>query len=187
MRILQLFINNNLEEPINWNLSEDNKTESGTSTWSEISMFNDIQVEVYLNANCCSILKTDVTGISTKRLTEELILGILEESIVDDIEEIKPIILRTETDIAYIAIFNKVFYENLISKLDELGKPIRFVQSFAFSTKFNVDCWTVFLNKEQSFIRTSKYEYFLLDNATPIPEILIDMAKTEKPKSILIY
>jgi hypothetical protein len=188
MRILRLFINDNLESSINWSLiNNDNNTEKGSSTWGELAMFENVQLEVYLNAHCCSILKTDVKGISTKRLTEELVLGMLEESIADDIEEIKPIILRIEDETAYIAIFSRAFYDNLMTKLDNMSKSIRFIQSFAYSTAFTEDNWTLFISEEQRFVRTSKYEYFSLDNKDPIPTLLKDMLLEHTPQSLSIY
>lgn len=187
MRILRLFINNNLNDPINWIMVGDETTNSGSSTFTELAEFTDIQLEVYLNASCCNIIKADVTGISTKRLTEELVLGIIEESLADDIEEIKPIILRVEDNLVYIAVFNRDFYQTLIDKLIGLNKPIRFLQSFVYSTRENEGGWTVFLSDRQNFVRTSKYEYYLLDDNKPLPYLLEEMIEQEKPNSILIY
>ncbi len=187
MRILQLYINNNLEGSINWAIVEDENTEKGSSSWDEISLFDNVQVEVYLNAHCCSIMRVNTTGISTKRLTEELILGMLEDSIVDDIDEVKPIILHTENDITYVAIFNKLYYEALLSKLESINKPIRFIQSFVFSTDYQENTWTLYISEEQRFIRTSKYEYYLLDNNQPIPALLNDMLNTSKPRTLITY
>ncbi|MBY0379996.1 MAG: hypothetical protein K2P99_06320 [Burkholderiales bacterium] len=188
MKILRLFVTNHLEEPINWVIVEENEeSKNGTSMWEELSIFENVQLEVYLDSNCCSILTTNVEGISTKRLSEELILGMLEESIVDEIEEIKPIILRTEEDLAYVAIFNKIFYQNLIAKLIKLNYTVRFLQSFAFSTKIHENEWALFVNKDQQFIRTSKFEYFLIDNEKPIPLIVKNMLNDNKPNLIRVY
>ncbi|MFN8770239.1 MAG: type II secretion system protein GspL [Neisseriaceae bacterium] len=188
MRVLRLFVTNNLDIPLNWILVDnETKTESGTSTWDELSVFDNVSLEIYLDAQCCSILHTNVKGIATKRLSEELVLGMLEDSIVDDIEEIKPIILRIEDDTAYVAIFNKAFYESLLYKIVSIGKPIRFLQSFVYSTIFDEDEWTLFLNNDQQFVRTSKYEYFLVDDSTPLPLIIKNMLSENKPKSIRLY
>ncbi len=188
MNILRLFVNNNLDDMVNWVLiNSENHTEGGISTWEEIALFEDAQLEIYLNSQVCSILHTNISGISIKKLTDSLILSILEESIIDDIEDIKPIILRIEDDTAFVAIFNRMYYNNLITKLNSLQKSVRFVQSFVFSTTFLENHWTIFVDKEQSFIRTSLYEYFLLDNNLPISLVLQDMLKKTQPEKIIIY
>lgn len=187
MKILQLYVNNTLDGPINWTIIEDDEIEHGSSSWDEIALFENTQIEVYLNANCCSIMQLNTTGISTKKLTEELILGMLEDSLVDDIDEIKPIILRTENDITYVAIFNKLYYETLFAKLENVNKPIRFIQSFVFSTDYHENGWTLYISDEQRFIRTSKYEYYLLDNNDPLPVLFTEMLDNNKPHSLTVY
>lgn len=189
MRILRLFINNTPGESVNWILIDnDESTQEGTSDFSELESFEDVQLEVYLNANCSSIFHTNITGISNKKLTEETLLGMIEEDIVDNIEDVKPILLKLEEGVAYIAVFNREFYETLILKLNALNKPIRFIQSFAFATSFNdTGDWTMYLDEEQRFVRTNTYEYFLLDDAKPIPELLKDMLADKPPTSISIY
>jgi hypothetical protein len=187
MRILRLFINNNLNDLVNWVLVSDTGLDSGTSTFDELAQFEEAQLEVYLNANCCTIFKANIAGISNKRLTEELVLGIIEENLTDDIDEVKPIVLRVEDELAYIAIFNRQFYEELLNQLISLNKPIRFLQSFVYATVYNEDDWTVFLSDEQSFVRTSKYEYYLLDDTKPTPQLLQDMLAETKPNSIMLY
>lgn len=187
MRILRLFINNNLNDLVNWVLVSDTGLDSGTSTFDELAQFEEAQLEVYLNANCCTIFKANIAGISNKRLTEELVLGIIEENLTDDIDEVKPIVLRVEDELAYIAIFNRQFYEELLNQLTSLNKPIRFLQSFVYATVYNEDDWTVFLSDEQSFVRTSKYEYYLLDDTKPTPQLLQDMLTETKPNSIMLY
>ncbi|MFN7094308.1 MAG: type II secretion system protein GspL [Burkholderiales bacterium] len=187
MRILRLFINNNLNDLVNWVLVSDTGLDSGTSTFDELAQFEEAQLEVYLNANCCTIFKANIAGISNKRLTEELVLGIIEENLTDDIDEVKPIVLRVEDELAYIAIFNRQFYEELLNQLTSLNKPIRFLQSFVYATVYNEDDWTVFLSDEQSFVRTSKYEYYLFDDTKPTPQLLQDMLAETKPNSIMLY
>lgn len=190
MKILRLFITADLEQPIQWEtVDDDATTAAGTSTFAELSLFEEQSVEVYLATTCCSILKTDTTCISSKRISEELILGLVEESIIDDITEIKPIILQVEDNTAYVAIFNRIYYDDLIHKLADLGKNIRFVQSFAYATVFEDDCWTVFLSDQQSFVRTNRYEYYTLDDVRPVPVLLTDMLITteKQPKSFILY
>ncbi len=188
MKILRLFINNDLSKPINWALIHDNEVETGQSSFDELLGFNDVSLEIYLSTNCCSIFKTNVAGIASKRLTEELMLGLIETSLTDEIDEVKAITLHIEDGVAYIAVFNKIYYQTLMQRLSYIEKPIRFIQSFAFATSFEENSWTLFLGEEQSFIRTSKFEYYCLDDNKPIPSMLEDMLQLEeKPKSLLVY
>lgn len=188
MKILRLFISYDLDDLINWTLNENETQEvSGSSSFDELAQTQCDQLEVYLDANCCSIFKTNVSGISDKRLTEELVLGLLEENLVDDMELVIPIIMRADEEVAYIAVFNREYYDLLIEKIENLGKPITFIQSFVYSTVFHENSWTVYLSDEQNFVRTSKYEYFLLDDKKPTPELLEDMLKGEKPESLYVY
>jgi hypothetical protein len=187
MKTLRLFINSELSKPINWILVNDTNIETGASSFNDLAGFDDVSLEIYLSTNCCSIFKTNVAGISSKRLTEELMLGLIEESLADEIDEVKAITLQVEDDIAYIAIFNKVYYETLMQLIHNLGKPVRFIQSFAFATIYNENCWTLFLSEEQHFIRTSKFQYYSLDDNKPIPTMLEDLLQLEKPESILVY
>ncbi len=187
MKILRLFITNDLSKPINWVLINDNEVETGQSSFDDLAGFNDVSLEIYLSTNCCSIFKTNVTGIASKRLTEELMLGLIETSLTDEIDEVKAITLQIEDGVAYVAVFNKIYYQTLMQRLNYLEKPIRFIQSFAFATSFEEKSWTLFLGIDQSFIRTSKFEYYCLDDNRPIPSMLEDMLQLEKPKSLLVY
>lgn len=193
MRTLRLYLNNQLDQAINWTLVEDEKViDNGASLLNEFSGFDNVQVEVYLNASCCSIFKTNkVSGISTKRLTDELVLGLIEEDLVDEIELLKPIMMRVEDNLAYVAIFNREFYEQLILQLINLDKPIKFVQSYVYSTTINEDAkqWALYLSPEQNFVRTSQFEYYLLDDTTPLPQLFEDMLinSINKPSSVVVY
>lgn len=188
MKTLRLFISYDLDDLINWTLVEDNEKElSGSSSFEELTQTECDCLEVYLDANCCSIFKTTITGISDKKLTEELVLGLLEDNLVDDIELVIPIIMRIDEEFAYIAVFNREYYNLLVEKIENLNKTINFIQSFVYSTVFNENSWTVYLSDEQNFVRTSKYEYFLLDDKKPIPELLEDMLNGQKPEALYVY
>ena len=188
MRTLRLFINTNIQTPINWVLINDDDTEeSGASSFAELALYENVTLEVYLSALCCSIFKTSVLGISTKRLTEELVLGLIEENLVDDIDEVKPVIVRVEDDIVYVAVFNREFFTTLYAGIQHLGFPVRFIQSFVYTTLFQEKSWTVFLSRQQRFLRTSQYEYYSLDDNLPLPALLEDMLAINKPESLLIY
>ena len=114
-------------------------------------------------------------------------LGLIEDSLTDEIDEVKAITLQVEDYIAYIAVFNKIYYDTLMQQINNLEKPVRFIQSFAFATSYKEKSWTLFLGEEQSFLRTSKFEYYSLDDNRPVPLMLEDLLQTEKPKSLLIY
>lgn len=188
MRTLRLFVNNDLTAPINWVIvNEDGTHESGASTFDDLALFEDITLEVYLSTSCCSIFKTDVQGISSKRITEELVLGLIEENLADEIDDVKGIILRVEDDIAYIAVFTKAFYSSLMNEIQNLEKPIRFIQSFAFVTQYKENSWTVYLSNQQRFLRTSRFEYYSLDDNKPIPSLLEDLIAVDQPESLVIY
>ena len=192
MKILRLFVDHDLVHEVNWQLFDNKELiEEGASTFDEMQQFADVQLEVYLNASCCTIFRVDISGISAKKLTDDLVLGMLEDSLVDDIEELKPILMQVEDSLAYVAIFDRDFYERLIQALAHLEKPIKLVQSFVYSTTIDEEnnSWTLYLSEEQSFIRTSQFEYFLLDDVRPIPYLLEDMLQTttKKPSSIIVY
>lgn len=188
MKTLRLFVNDNLDSQINWVLINDEANiESGSSTFEELSLFEDVTIEVYLCSSCCSVFKASVEGISSKRMTEELVLGLIEDSLADEIDEVKAITLRVEDDIAYVAIFNKVYYELLMQYIHDMNKPIRFIQSFAFTTIYEENAWTVFLSNKQRFLRTSKFEYYSLDDNKPVPALLEDLIQVDKPKALLVY
>ena len=188
MRILRLFIDYNLDELVHWVLIEDDiETSNGASTFAEISAMTNITLEVYLGSTCCSIFNADVTGIPTKKLTDELLLGILEDQIIDDIDEVIPITIKTVDNIAIIAVFDKVFYNKLFGAIHQVGHPIRFIQSFVFATAYEDDAWTIFLTTEQRFVRINEYEYYSLDDTLPLPELLSSLYKVNPPTKLLIY
>ncbi|MEN9391110.1 MAG: hypothetical protein RL017_407, partial [Pseudomonadota bacterium] len=188
MKTLRLFIDNNLEELINWQIiNGDDSIESGASTFDEISLFKDLMVEVYLSASCCNIFKINTQGISTKNLTEELTLGLIEDKIAEEIEESKAITLRVEDDVAYVAVFNKMYYESLTRELNKIEAGLIFIQSFVYATTIKDNCWTLYLTSKQRFLRISKYEYFTLDDTVPLPLMLDDILADNKPQKLLVY
>jgi hypothetical protein len=188
MRILRLFITNNLEVPLNWALvEEDASIHDGVSKWDELSVMEGVHLEVYLSIDCCSIHKISTVGIKMSRLNEIVVLSMLEDDIVDDIEEVTPIIMKTEEDVAYVAVFNKQFYEGLLLRLVNLGKPVRFMQAFAFCTNYSKNNWTIYADKTEYFVRTSLYEYFMLDNGEPVSILLDEMLTKNQPDGFIIY
>lgn len=190
MKILRIFVDDNLEQNLQWCLLEhDNIVNTGNSNHVDIAAFESMPMEVYLAPSCCSIFKLNVAGIRTKNLTDELVLGLLEDSLADDITQIKPLIMSVEDDIIYVAAFNIDYFKGLMDLIYSLNKPVRFIQSFAYTTVFNEGSWTVFLNNNRSFVRTSKYQYYLLDDNKPVPLLLTDMLLDEEnlPTSLAVY
>ena len=188
MKILRLFVNNDLTQNVHWQIdSSEGDVDSGETKIADLSGLVFDNLEVYLNADCCSIFTLNLGDISDKRLTEELLLGMLEEQVVDDIEDIKPILLRLADGLAHVAIFNRDFYTKLSDELQALNKPIKFIQSFAYSLEFIEGAWTLYLMDGQAFLRTSLYEYYTLDDLKPLPQLLEDMLSENKPSKILIY
>lgn len=189
MKILRIFINRELDLPANWKLIDgDNEVEQGQSLLQELIAFEEVSLEVYLDSSCCSIFKITIAGISNRKLTDELVLGMIEDKLVDDIEYLKPVLMRIEDDMAYVAVFNNQFYTELVDVLHEMGKPVIFVQSFVYVTKYEEDAWTLYVDENQAFLRTGKFQYFLLDDDRPIPLLLENMlAANAEVKHLLVY
>ncbi len=188
MKILRLFINDNLEEKINWKLIIDNKLDTeGLDYWDDLPNNLDCKIDVFLNSKCCSIMNINISNISNIKLNDEIILNLLEENLADDIDNIKPIFLYTDEKIAYVAIFSKSFYILLLDKLNKTGNQINFIQSFVFSTDYQENYWTLYIDEQQKFLRTSKYEYYLLDDNEPIPMLLESLLKNDNEKKVICY
>jgi hypothetical protein len=77
MKILRLFITDNLEEKINWQILTNNNLETeGIDNWDNLPNDMNYILEVFLNSKCCSIMNIDKSNISNIRLTDEIILNI---------------------------------------------------------------------------------------------------------------
>ncbi len=188
MKRLRLFIDNDITQKINWVLiNKDLQIEKGSSSLHEISLFNDISIEIFISANCCTIFEVSVAGISSKLLTEELILGMIEEQLIDDIEQVKAVILRVEDEKVFVAVFDKIYYDSLIYEIQKFEKPVHLIQSFVYTTTFDPRCWTLYLGVNQKFIRNSLYNYINLDNLVPLPLILTEMLAENKPSELIVY
>lgn len=190
MKTLRVFIDEKLEEKVQWCFVEDGKVvDTGNSDSGEIALFEAMPLEVYLSPSCCSVFKLNVTGIKAKSLTDELVLGLIEDSLADDITQIKPLVMSAMDDIIYVAVFNLEFFNLVMDFIYSLNKPIRFIQSFVYATLFNQGSWTVFLSNNRSFVRTSIYQYYLLDDNKPVSALLAEMLldKENPPSSLLVY
>lgn len=188
MKILRLFVGKDLNEKFKWFLIENDQIIlESNSTFEEIANLEDAQLEVYLDANCCTIFKQNIAGISNKRLTNELVLGLVEEKLLDNIEDLTASVLRVDEDLAYVAIFNKKYYEALLDKLSSTNKQVRYLSSIVFITIYDENQPTIYLSNKQKFIRISKYEYVLLDDAEPIPLLLKEVLQNLNKKQVLLY
>lgn len=188
MKILRLFIDNDLSHELHWQIySSDSDISEGRNLLVDIAGFEFDNIEAYINTNNCSIFTLNVGDINDRRLTEELLLGMLEERLVDDIEDVRAILLRLADGVAHVAIFNRDFYTRLIDDLQSLNKPIKFLQPIAFILEFKEKHWTVCIQNHQAFVRTSLYEYYLLDDKRPLPQLLEDMLAANMPSGIILY
>lgn len=188
MKTLRIFVDDNLDQEVQWCLTEqDEIIDTGNLSFEELTAFESMPLEVYLLPTTCSIFKLNIAGIRSKNLTDELVLGLLEDRLTDDIADVKPVIMSVEDDNIYVAVFNAAYFTDLMDKIYYLNKPIRFIQSFVYATLFNDDSWTVFLNQNRSFVRTSKYQYYLIDDSEPVPLVLKDMLSQNPPARLLVY
>lgn len=190
MKILRLFITNDLSLPINWQLvSSDHSFESGINSYEEIMEFDktDLNLAVYLDSKCTTIFKANTTHIANKKITSELVLGLIEEELADEIEDVHPVVLDTIESDLFIAVFNKQFYNSLIENINKLNIPLIVMQSFVFTTYYNESEWTLYVDEYQQFLRTSKYQYYLLDNMEPIPVLLGNLLDSMDTIKLNVY
>lgn len=190
--ILRVFIATENLDNISWETVGQNqeKIDSGEDRLVNVIKHQFDFIEVYLSPELSSVYElNDLAQISDKKINDNLILNLLEDSIAEDIEECKPLLLKLNEEFAYVTIIALDFYDNLIAILREIdAKKIKFIQSIVYSTLFNEDEWTICLNKDYSFIRTSLYEYYLLDDNEPIPDALDVLLSTVKAgQKIVLY
>jgi hypothetical protein len=151
MKILRIFVDNNLTAPVNLMLIDSDPTiepQISSSLLSEINITADVAIEIYLSAHCCNIIKVNIESLSNKRFTEEVVLGLIEDKIIDDISTIKGVMLKNE-DTVFVAIFNRDYFNGLLDALGNYTNQIKFIQSFVFTLDYQVDAWTIFLTTDQ--------------------------------------
>ncbi len=188
MNILRLFVDNNIADSVSWHLVANNTViDSGVSNILELVNFDDCVLEVYVDVASCSVFSLNIASIVNKKLSEELILGMLEDQLIDDVDSSKAVILR-DNELVYVTVFNKEYYEQLLSILQSLNKKILFIQSFAYLTKYNKNTFSVFIDNDgNSFVRHGYYEYLSLDDTKPIPLVLNELLSGNEYKEIYIY
>lgn len=188
MIVLRIFIKN--EDLIDnyWQLVDANKVvDFGNSMLGSTLELSYEQVEIYLAPALSTIFKIDLGSISDRKINDELLLGFAEDYLAEDVEICKPILMRLTEGEAYIAVLNRAFYVALLKHLSEHIKQVKFIQPFPFVTNFEEGVWTIYLVGEDKFVRTSQYEFFLLDDNTLLPLVLDEMLKNYNNNKVIVY
>jgi hypothetical protein len=189
MTNLRLFIHSDDLLSANWQTVEQNDIQdSGEGKVADILQFEFENVEIYLAPTLATIIKVELGSISDRRINDDFLLSLVEDSLAEDIENCKPILLRLNDGVAYVAILNRVFHAHLLELLSEQIKQVRFIQPFPYSVPLERDdVWVVYLIGHNKFVRTSQYEYYLLDDQKPIPAVLEQMLRNYEETSITLY
>ena len=188
MTILRVFIHNEDLTDCNWQLHDGfEQSGSGSDSLQAIMKIPFDSVEVYLSPHLATIFKADIGAVSDRKISDDLLLGVIEESLAEEMDECKPILMRLTDGDAYIAVLNRVFYQLLLSCLSENVKQVKFIQPFSYASHYQDKLWTVFLIGEYQYVRTSQFEYFLLDDAAPVPLLLESMLENYTEDSIFLY
>ncbi|MBX9599024.1 MAG: hypothetical protein K2X04_10700 [Burkholderiales bacterium] len=189
MTNLRLFIHNDDLLSASWQTVEQNDIQdSGEGKVADILQFEFENVEIYLAPTLATIIKVELGAISDRKINDDFLLSLVEDSLAEEIEQCKPILLRLNDGIAYVAIVNRLFHTNLLEFLSEQIKKVRFIQPFPYSVPLeHDDLWAVYLIGNNKFVRTSQYEYYLLDDQKPIPAVLEQMLSNYEETSITLY
>lgn len=188
MTIIRIFIKDEFLIDNNWVLLN-GQTElgSGVGTLAEITAMEYEHLEIYLAPHLSTIFKVDIEHISDRKISDELLLGLVEDQLVEELDECKPLLMRLSDGQAYIAVLMAEFYSQMIAGLKEHVKLVKFIQPLPFATEYTDGQWTLYLTNEYKFIRTSMFEYFLLDDAKPIPDVLDVLLQSFDIKLLKIY
>lgn len=188
MTILRVFIHNEDLTACNWQLYDGfEQSGSGSDTLQAIMKVPFDSVEVYLSPHLATIFKAELGVVSDRKISDDLLLGVIEDNLAEEMDECKPILMRLTDGDAYIAVLTRSFYQHLLSCLSEHVKQVKFIQSFSYASQYQDKLWTVFLIGEYQYIRTSQFEYFLLDDAAPVPLLLESMLESYTEDSIILY
>lgn len=160
---------------------------SGSGYLSEILSMEYEHAEVYLAPYLSTIFKVNLDNISDRKINDELLLGLVEDNLVEDIEDCKPILMKISDGQSYIAVLSAEFYNQLIDKFQDYVKKIKFIQPITYATNYIEDKWTIYLVGNTRFVRTSLYEYYILDDARPIPDVLDTMLAYYSGDEIILY
>ena len=188
MTILRVFIHNEDLMVCNWQLYDAlEQTGAGSDSLSSIMKIAFDSVEVYLSPHLATIFKAELGAVSDRRISDELLLGVIEDNLAEEIDECKPILMRLTDGESYIAVLTRNFYQRLLESLSEHVKQVKFIQPFSYASHYQDELWTVFLIGEHKYVRTSQFEYFLLDDAAPLPLLLESMLENYTEDSLILY
>lgn len=188
MTILRIFIESEDLSSVNWqSVSNPEEIETGSGSIGETLGVNFDQLELYLSPTLATIIPVELGAISDRKINEDFLLSLAEESLAEDIENCKPILLRLSEGSSYIAILEREFYQKLLTALADHVKQVKFIQPFPYLLTYQDPAWTVYLNGNNKFIRTSTYEYFLLDDNYPLPDLLAQMLENYEQDFLNIY
>mgnify|MGYP006340924407 FL=1 len=188
MTILRVFIHNEDLMACNWQLYDAlEQTGAGSDSLAAIMKIPFDAVEVYLSPHLATIFKAELGAVSDRRISDELLLGVIEDNLAEEIDECKPILMRLTDGASYIAVLTRNFYQRLLESLSEHVKQVKFIQPFSYASHYQNNLWTVFLIGEHKYVRTSQFEYFLLDDAAPLPLLLESMLENYTEDSLILY
>lgn len=160
---------------------------SGSGNLSEILSMEYEHAEVYLAPHLSTIFKVNLDNISDRKINDELLLGLVEDNLVEDIEDCKPVLMKLSDGQSYIAVLSAEFYNHIIEQFQDYVKKIKFIQPIAYVTTYIEDKWTIYLVGNTRFVRTSLYEYYILDDAKPIPDVLDTMLTYYDADDVILY
>jgi len=166
MKILNIFITHDLNLPFQIKLFDNNECIEELSIYAKD--INDIsvefdQIEVILSAECASIFNVELPEqLSDRKITDSYLLTLLEDQLLDDIDNLVPIMMRIDTT-AYVAILDKEFHAKILHMFSQFDKPIRYIQLHPLLTEYHEDAITVFCSENINFIRNSSFEYYMFD------------------------
>ena len=188
MTILRIFIENAELADVSWQ-RVDNQVESELyeTSFAELLQIPFDSLEVYLAPVMASVIKINLDAISNRKVNEEYLLGLVEEQLADDIESCKPILLRLTDGEAFVAILERTFYLNLLKHLADYVKKVKFIQPFPYALEYEESIWTLYMVNDNKFIRTSHYEYYILDDNEPLPQMLEEMLIDYKEEKLIVY
>ena len=188
MTILRIFIDNEDLTNVQWQIPEGpEELQTGNGSIAQALELIFEHIEIYLAPTLATILPVELGAISDRKINEDFLLSLTEEYLAEDIENCKPILLRLSEGSSFVAILEREFYQNLLNSLAEHVKQVKFIQPFPYLLTYNDPVWTVYLNGNNKFIRTSAYEYFLLDDNHPLPDLLGQMLENYQPDKINVY
>ncbi len=189
MITLRLFIHSEDFENISWQIEEKGINNTYNGPISQALEIEATAIEVYIAPILANIFPIDLSSLGSQKINDELLLNIVEENLADELENSKPILLKIDDSNNFLAILNKKFYNDLIEKLDPVHKKVKFIQPWIYNTAYKDNIWTVYMIEEQAILRTSLYEYYLLDQASEnkIPDLLSFMLSSYTQQEIILY